>query len=284
MLRTMMRSLLPASALAAATALLIAAPSPQEPLRPEYATEEEREQAYFEIIDHDGNGWISYREARASLGVNRPEFAIYDKDWDGRITDLEFGERYREVVELTGAFQTPKAGEGSRAVTRSPIQLLSAYDQDADRGISFGELDSLFTDYDREELDIDVVLEKLDRDGDRLLSGDELNHLSRLLAAPVLIDQPVDPSERRKDVLELFGQIEPRDDLVDAVPQPNRVPGPIPHFDRLDYDRDGFISIDDLRELQSPVQLKARAGPALATLDLNEDEVVSREEFLRSME
>jgi Ca2+-binding EF-hand superfamily protein len=280
-----MKSLLVPAALAATAAYLVAAPRVQDPDRawPEFASEEEREQAYFEIIDHDQRGWISFREARESLGLDRPEFYVYDTDRDGRISREEFKRRYQAIVDLTGAFQTPKPHGESRAITRSPAQILSAYDQDADRAIAIDELETLLSDYDREELDSSVVLEQLDRSDDHLIAGDELKQLSRLLAAPVLVGERVDPADRPADVLELFGQVEPRDDLVDAVPQPDRVPGPIPHFDRLDYDRDGFISIDDLRDLQSPVQLKARAGPVLATLDLDGDERVSREEFHRAM-
>ena len=283
--RIAMRSLLVPTALAASAAYLAAAPRAQEPEAwPEYATEEEREQAYFEIIDHGGRGWISFRETRDSLGLDRREFQIYDTDGDGRISREEFGIRYQAIVDRTGAFQTPKPAGDSRAITRAPAQILSAYDQDADRGIAIDELETLLRDYDREELDANVVLEKLDRSDDHRIADEELNQLSRLLAAPVLVGEMVDPDERPGDVLELFGQTEPRDDLIDAVPQPDRIPGPIPHFDRLDYDGDGFISIRDLRELQSPVQLKARSGPVLATLDLDGDELVSREEFRRAME
>lgn len=293
--RIAMRTMLATTALAAGAAYLAA--SAQDPLpgrgqgqgpapevRREYASEAEREQAYFEIIRHDASkDWISYREARASLGLDRSEFRVYDTDRDGRISREEFGTRYRAIVNLTGAFQTPRPSDGPHAVTRNPEQLLSAYDQDADRGIGIEELGTVLADYEREELDAQVVLSKLDRSDDHRIDGEELNQLSRLLAAPILVGEVVDPAERPTSVLELFGQVEPREVLVDAVPQPDRVPGPIPHFDRLDYDRDGYISSDDLRKLQSPVQLKARSGPVLATLDLDGDEVVSREEFLKSM-
>jgi Ca2+-binding EF-hand superfamily protein len=277
-----MKTLLIPAALLATAALL---PAQEPEVVVEYVTEEERQQAYFEICDHDGSGWISYREAKKSLKlVGRDEYAVYDTDSDGRVTRAEFGERYRAVVDRMGAFQQPEPGNaGSRALTRNPDQLVNAYDQDANRSLDDIELATLLDDYELEGLPATKIMEKLDRDHTGELDGTELTQLSRLLSAPVELADPMDALEQPESIDELFGEVIARELTVDAVEQPPRIPGPVPHFRRLDFDNDGVISRKDLERLQSPLQLKARPGVALATLDTDGDGVVTLEEFRASM-
>jgi len=281
MLRYSMKALIVPTALTALAAVL----PPQDPEAVEYATEDEREKAYFEICDHDDNGWISYREARKSLQLlGRDEFAVYDSDADGRVTADEFGERYRVVVDRMGAFQQPLPGDGgSRALTRNSTQLVSAYDQDADRSLDEAELATLLSDYDLDELPAQTIMEKLDRDHTGELDGSELTQLSRLLSAPAQLTDTGTGLEQPASIDELFGEVLAREQTIDAVEQPPRIPGPVPHFRRLDFDNDGTISRRDLERLQSPLQLEARAGVALATLDLDGDGVVTPAEFRASM-
>jgi Ca2+-binding EF-hand superfamily protein len=268
------------ASLGAAAALVPTLPAAQEVY---YPSEKIREQAYFEICDHDRNGWISYREAAHSLRLTRIEYPVFDTDRDGRISRGEFSERYRKVVDQTGAFQEPLLGDGpTRAITRNPEQLLRAFDQDADRALNEREVQNLLGAYNRGSLSVEVLFGKLDRDGDGGLQGVELSALARVLTAP-LEEEEVQQEQGPKSVDELFGQVIPRPAQADSAAQPPRIPGPVPHFRRLDLDNDGRITMDDLRRLQSPLQLKARAGAAWATFDLNGDEGVDLEEVLASM-
>jgi hypothetical protein len=243
-----------------------------------YPSEAVREQAYFEICDHDLNGWISYREAVQSLQLSRPEFPIYDDDRDGRISREEFATRYQRVVDQTGAFPEPLFGSGpTNALSRNPEQILHAFDQNADRSIGTAELAQVLAVYDRGMLSPDVLQAELDRDGDGKLQGAELSGLARVLTAP--LEQDTDLADKPTTIDELFGEVIPRDSGPDSVPQPPRIPGPVPHFRRLDLDNDGLISMEDLRRLQAPLQVNARIGAVWATLDTNGDGAVDFEEF-----
>jgi len=243
------------------------------------------EEQYFGICDHDGDGWISFAEAKVSLKTTRAEYQIYDTDKDGRVTPEEFHERYQAVVDVTGMFPKPAPGAAlTRAITRTPTQLRAAYDKDADNALDASELRGVLQDYGREELSADLLLIKLDRDHNSKLEAEELTNLSRLLSGPRLDSQALTgPEAKPKTVDELFGQPVARENTVDATPLPPRIPGPVPPFRRLDLDHDGFISLEDLRGLQSPLQLKARVSAVLATLDHDEDGVISEAEFLASI-
>lgn len=246
---------------------------------------EEVEARYFAICDHDGNGWISYGEAKISLLATRPEYKVYDKDWDGRITVREFHLRYAAVVDVTGAFPEPEPGADLlRAITRTPTELRSAYDKNADNAIDQVELREILSDYGREELSPELLMVNIDRDRNSKVEAEELRALIRLLAGPRLDTAVVNsPDDLPQTVDDLFGKVMEREESVDATPLPPRIQGPVPVFRRLDLDNDGKISTEDLRALQSPLHLKARAGAVLATIDTNEDGTVSPAELRASM-
>ncbi len=244
-----------------------------------------REEEYFAICDHDGDGWISFREASESLRVDRKGFAQFDTDQDGRITREEFGERYREIVATAGGFRPPQEPQERKLVPRrNPEQLRNAYDRDGDRALDLDELQGLLEDYDRGELPVDVVMDKLDSDGNGRLELGEMELMSRLLSITWEEASEDDSFELVPSVEALYGQAIPREDSFNAQPLPPFIPGPVPHFRRLDLDDDGFISTEDLVNLQRPVQLPIRAHAVVSALDTNADGVVDRRELRASME
>jgi len=62
---------------------------------------------FFSIADYDGNGWISFREAQQSLGIDKPRYLVYDKDRDGRVTEEEYVAVSIETWRRYGAFKAP---------------------------------------------------------------------------------------------------------------------------------------------------------------------------------
>lgn len=243
-----------------------------------------REQEYFGICDHDGDGWISFREAGESLRVDRKGFAVYDEDKDGRITRDEFSVRYREIVATAGGFRPPAEPKERKLIPRrNPEQLRNAYDRDGDRALDVDELRGLLEDYNRGELPVGVVLEKLDSDGNGRLELGEMELMSRLLSITWEEAAEDDDFELVQSVEELYGQAIPREDVLNAQPLPPLIPGPISHFRRLDLDQDGFISTQDLVDLQRPVQLPIRAHAVISAIDTNEDGVLDERELRNSM-
>lgn len=69
--------------------------------------QEELAATYFSIADYDGDGWISFREARTSLEIDRPRFLVYDADQDGQMTLAEYTLVSLETYRRYGAFKAP---------------------------------------------------------------------------------------------------------------------------------------------------------------------------------
>ncbi len=61
----------------------------------------------FVIADYDRNGWITYKEAQASLEIDKPRFLVYDADRDGGVTEDEYIEVSMESYRKLGSFKTP---------------------------------------------------------------------------------------------------------------------------------------------------------------------------------
>jgi Ca2+-binding EF-hand superfamily protein len=242
----------------------------------------ELERPIFEACDRDGNGWLSYREVRDALETDRTEFALYDRDRDGRIGSREFIVRYEQLVTEGGAFRLPKRAEaGAAARPRTATQLVTAFDQDGDRVLAAAELRAVLDDYGRSALDADATLAQLDADGSGSLSGIEIDDLSRFISAVSATGE--DRERRRASLEDLFGEVSPRDSALEDATLPPRIVGPVTHFRRLDVDANGFITREDLRRLQGSAALDVRAGAVLAALDFNEDGRVSQAEFLNSL-
>ncbi|MDP6539257.1 MAG: hypothetical protein QF903_04825 [Planctomycetota bacterium] len=90
--------------------------------------------------------------------------------------------------------------------------------------------------------------------------------------------------EKAGSLAELFGQPSAREDAKLISPLPPRIRGPVPHFLRLDLDRDGRIRTDDLLALLRPVQLPVRINTVIATLDADGDGGLDADELRGSMQ
>lgn len=256
-------------------------PAGIEPGSPEWS---ELERPIYEACDTDHSGWISFREARDALGMDRAEFALYDRDRDGRIGSREFNSRYETVVEDTGIYHLPKLENTRQLIPRSPRQLTAAFDTSGDGALDKDEVGKLLLDYDREELDPQLVVERLDQDATNKIDGAEVQQLSRLIAAAFILP-PESRSKRPtpEKVDDLFGSTVAREGVHDETSLPPRIDGPVTHFRRLDLDGDGYVTTAELQKLQSPMQLSARVSTTLAALDTDEDGRLSRSEFLDAL-
>lgn len=239
----------------------------------------DQEQAFFEQCDRDQGGWISFVEAREALGISRDEFFAFDLDRDARINREEWGQRYRTVLERTGGFPTPKVAAGTGAAPpRSAEQLRNAFDTDFDGGLGPSELAQFLRDYPVPSLTPELILLQLDQNGDQRLDLGEVVVLAALLDT---FRQQLGPAalrpERASSVLELFGQPEERGS--NALPEPPRLAGPLPVFERLDVNHDGFLTEKDLFELQYPLTLPVRGPAVIAALDQDGDGRLSLAEF-----
>jgi len=237
----------------------------------------------FMTIDYDHNGWLSYTEARASVGIDRAEFALYDRDRDGRIVLREFVVRYDEIVAQTGAFRVPlpdPRADWSKAPSAAAMR--NECDRDADGTLDVDELKTLLERWKRPELEAASVLEKLDGDGDGRLGHGELATLAHLADAAILGGDGARRSGAT-NVVELFGAVTPNNAAYGATKSVPRVVGPIPHFVRLDLDRDGSLTLAELARLQEGSGMATRAGAVLAALDLNGDNRLTEREFLSGL-
>lgn len=270
-----------------------APPKPEQPEDPASLAAKQRrrelaaqEEEFFRRCDQNGNGWISLREAREAMGLDDTSFGSYDVDRDGRVTRPEFSARYRLSIDRVGGFKPPtEEPRRERAPTRNSEQLRNAYDKNGDGGLSALEMKQLLLDYERAELPAELAVEKLDRDGSSRIDGGEIDFLARLLTTSIS-PAGMDPNapKVRQTLEELFGGLRDRSSGYQTAPMPPQIDGPVTHFRRLDLDGSGGVSIEDLRRLQSPLELPVRAGAVLAALDVDGDGELSPDEFARSMQ
>jgi len=243
------------------------------------------EERYFGICDHDGNGWISFREAEQSLDFDRSEFQLYDRNADGRIDRAEFAKRYQEAVDKVGAFPPPRApATANLPPVRTGSQLEAAYDRDSSRALEAPELQRVLKDYgfDPEQDQALVVEHDLDSSGS--LAGDELGAFARALAARLTPGLQVSSAEDARSIAELFGAVVPRPAAQRKPPEAPYIAGPVPQFLRLDVDRDGFIDERDLNQLLQLSSLRVRPRTLLAALDRDDDARISSAEFAAVLE
>lgn len=260
-------------------------PRPESPSGPRTApsTPEdpaERPLVYFRTCDYDGNGWISFSEAKASMNLDRTAFGVYDTDNDGRITQDEYVGRYQTIVSRGGAFAPPVDKVVARKLpSRTSEDLLAAFDVNHDGALDQRDVQRALAEYGAQGVDGARVLATVDHDGSGLVEGPEMQALLDVLVPPAL------SVSRRKvaSVEELFDRTEARKITPDSTPEPDRILGPVNTFRRLDFDASGGISISDLDSLQRPLQIPIRTGAVVATLDSDGDGAISPEELAQSM-
>lgn len=245
------------------------------------ATNEELVEKYFADSDANANGFISFKEAEAAMKLDRDDFAVFDKDRDGRIDPTEFKSRYEAIKKLGGAFPAPIAPEGiRRASMRSPETLVRAYDRNADGRIDSLELKRLLEENSGSALQPELAMEVLDQDRSGELEELELTRLATMLFR-------AGTSEGRgpapKSIAELFGKRMKRAAPDSATPHVLWIPGPVSAFRRLDYDEDGRIDAQDLIELSRPIQVPVRIHALIAAIDTDGDGALSEAEFWASM-
>lgn len=243
-------------------------------------TDEDLIARFFSDCDANGNGTINFKEAEASLSLDRAGFAVFDKDKDGLIDATEFKDRYETVKRLGGAFPTPLTKEGAlRGPPRSPEALFRVYDLNGDGALDALELKRALDQNSVDALPADVALETLDQDGSGKLEARELTRL----AAVLFRRGPDTRTSAPKSIEELFGKAKRREKADGATPQAPLIPGPVSAFRRLDFDNDGRIDAQDLLELLRPLQAPVRVNALIAAIDTDGDGALSEAEFKASM-
>jgi len=257
----------------------------QRPYVQDHADEEQIRE-WFETCDHNENGWVSFREARASLRFDRPRYQAYDADRDGRLDLEEFTASYEFSARYGGGFKPPLPKPGRKKPRqRTPDQIRNAYDTDLDSRLSRQELARLLADYERMDVTPEQVLRRLDDDLDEHLGGSEIDGLVGILHPVALLADtpPILLTETPPTTIdELFGKVVLRANSG-TTPNPPLIRGPVPHFRRLDLDNDGEISVRDLEQLLRPHKTGVRIRTVLNTLDLDGDGTLSEAEFLAAL-
>jgi Ca2+-binding EF-hand superfamily protein len=258
-------------------AAVLAAPA----ARPQDAIDRELLKGYFATCDADGNGWLSFRECRDSLSLDRAGFAEFDRDLDLRVSVEEFEANYDLVARRAGAILVPVAADRAKLdPPRSSKSILATFDRNGDGALQKSELAALFEAHGRKDLPIDTALDNLDVDGNDSLSGAELERASRLLVSLSTSARPSgDPAALYGSLDQLFGRVVERPAAIDASRQPPLIVGPVLPFRRLDLDADGGIEIDDLYRLMTPVTPSFSIGAIHAGLDPDEDGRIDRAEL-----
>lgn len=144
-----LHALLPTAAIALALAQGVppakpgAAPTPPPRIQQKYSPE--RVDAAFELWDRDENHWLSYRELRAGLRIDRYEFLVMDRDDDGRVSLAELQAHLKRLLENGAVIHLPDsrpasaAGEGLGRLTLTAEELLGTSSKPATAPFKFGE-------------------------------------------------------------------------------------------------------------------------------------------------
>ena len=145
---------------------------------------------FFRICDHDGSGWVSFREANFSLRIDRTKFRSIDTDADGRVSSDEFGAYYEKTNARVGSFREPVTMPGSVSDARSTATTGTG-SEDSGAVMTAGSIKELFGARElREERPNTVPLPpriqgpvapfiRLDIDDDGQITSDDLEWLAR---------------------------------------------------------------------------------------------------------
>jgi len=289
--------------LALLCALLGTSAQPQDP-----AADAERarlEAEYFQTSDYNTDGWISFREGEAALQLTRTSFAQYDLDRDGKISREEFGRRYAELLDRTGAFRRPTpeglkpagpstaplgspenpldlaallTGKAALPTGPTPETFVGKHDENMDGRLDASELANAGAALGFAGLSGPKLLGALDADRSGFVEPAELakalatlGTMSAAGAAPAL--------PKAKSIEELFGGAEPRVSYPGSTPRPPHIKGPVRPFRRLDIDDDGRIEATDLDKLGVSAHPGIRPEVVLATLDQDGDGALTAAEL-----
>jgi Ca2+-binding EF-hand superfamily protein len=254
---------------------------------------------HFPVLDLDGNGWLSLREAEITLSVERAEYQLLDADHDGRLLEAELLPQKDRILARLGALHprqpivvlpppgpeevaeapTPPEEPPAPRVPRfypAPVHLLAQHDADHSGGLATDEVVALLAEI-RLQLSADMVVGQMDQDDSGQLEAGELWPLCFLVARH--LPPPTPSSEVDPDA--------PTDSPAGTEPETLEATSPPlqgrTHFARLDPSADGAIDDTDLRALQSPARLGVRVEAVLSALDENGDGRLSEAEFRRAM-
>lgn len=259
-------------------ALLAAAPA----VRPQDAIDRELLRSYFSTCDSDGNGWLSYRECRNSLSLDRAGFGEFDRDQDLRVSGEEFEANYAEVARRAGTLLVPVTVSSTKVdPPRGTKQILASFDRDGDGALQKSEILLLFEEYGQKQLPLETAMANLDSDGSGSLSGAELERATRVLLSLSSARPASGPTTQLASIDQLFGRTIERPAAIDASRQPPLIIGPVLPFRRLDLNADGGIELDDLYRLMTPVTPSFSIGAIHAGLDLDEDGRIDRIELAK---
>ena len=104
-----------------------------------------RVDAAFKLWDRDENQWLSYRELRAGLHVDRFEFLVMDRDDDGRVSLAELHAHLKRLLENGAVIHLPETrpasspNEGLGRLTLTAEELLGTSSKPATAPFQFGE-------------------------------------------------------------------------------------------------------------------------------------------------
>jgi Ca2+-binding EF-hand superfamily protein len=233
------------------------------------------------VCDHDANGWISFREAEQSLGMDRTLYRGFDADRDGRIQRPEFSQRYLETVELLGTFKPPEPPPAGSELGGG-AGLLSLADFDGNAALNEVEFSKLLAGHGFTPDETHQLLLRYDSNVSGELEQGELLEIAARMADGSLA--PAEDARVPETLDELFGDPQERPASALGSSLPPRLVGPVTHFRRLDHDADGSVSAGDLLKLLSLIQVDVRAGAVLAFLDRDGNGVLDRQEFEAALE
>jgi Ca2+-binding EF-hand superfamily protein len=263
---------------------------------------------HYKLCDLDENGWISLREAQFTLGLLRADYQRMDANQDGRLDAAEFdanrelilarlGTRVPEpepspsppetppaTLETPAALQPalepaptePTPAPSSPPLRFPPQRLVEHFDADGTNGLDAAETARLLSEAGL-ALSSAQVLESMDHDDSGQLEENELFVLAWLVSKEDGLSVRIAPAAPPTPAPVAA---ESPDETPPATSEPRKGPS---HFQRLDADRDGFLTEADLRLLQGATRLELRLRALLSALDSDGDGRLSAAEFEASM-